>query len=118
MMHSKAEVLKAVTEAGYYDIVELTNINVLDIDGDGILHKIVAMDDLELLKSAIELGADINLKGDASFSPLHQCIFYERLEMANYLIDCGASKNVEDEFGRTPEQFAKIKQLKLNFNDN
>jgi len=60
--------------------------------------------DLEIVKSFIEAGFDINAAepGDFGSSLLHNAIRYGQMEIFNYLIDAGADIDFVDAVGWTP----------------
>lgn len=52
-------------------------------------------------------GADIDARGYAGHTALHECAFYNRLEMAELLLSRGAKVNLKDDNGKTPMDLAK-----------
>lgn len=52
-------------------------------------------------------GADIDGRGYAGHTALHECAFYNRLEMADLLLSRGAKVNLKDDNGKTPMDLAQ-----------
>ena len=53
----------------------------------------------------VEFGADVNsIGGKNKRTPLHNACAHNRihLNIANYLLDCGADPTIKDKFGKTP----------------
>lgn len=57
---------------------------------------------MELIKSLIEKGADINLKNQNQQTALHLACYYNRPELAQSLLDMGADLNTRDNNSNTP----------------
>ena len=65
----------------------------------------VVGDHLEIFDKLLELGADVNVKDIAGFTPLHNCVTFGNdttKKMAKKLILKGADVNVRNRFGETP----------------
>ena|SRR3990167_269446 len=56
---------------------------------------------LELVKRAVEKGANINEKR-VGFSALHYAVFYHRKDIVEYLVESGAEVNEQNLSGATP----------------
>lgn len=52
-------------------------------------------------------GANIDARGFQGHTVIHECAFYNRLEMADLLLSRGAAVNLKDEHGKTPLDLAK-----------
>ncbi len=69
--------------------------------GDALIHHLVRfgpLGDLELLLSG---GADINLRGELKYTPLHWAISTENLPALKLLLRAGANPLIPDIWGRT-----------------
>jgi ankyrin repeat protein len=53
-------------------------------------------------------GADIDSKGFQGHTAIHECAFYNRLEMADFLLARGAQPDLKDDEGRTPVDTAML----------
>ncbi|MCB1157819.1 MAG: ankyrin repeat domain-containing protein [Leptospiraceae bacterium] len=58
------------------------------------LHYAAMHGNLEIAKLLVKYGADINIKGLASFTPLHTASAYEKENVASFLVKKGANINV------------------------
>lgn len=63
--------------------------------------------DLETVQKLIELGEDVNQKSNG-MSPLHYAAKYNRVEIAELLIDKGAKVSAKCSKGYTPEKYASL----------
>ncbi|WP_271104074.1 ankyrin repeat domain-containing protein [Pseudomonas tohonis] len=75
--------------------------------GDTPLHIVANWGDCEAIKTLIEIGADINAKGEAGLTPLHCAVEQERPEAIVLLLAMGA-EIIPDSDGYTPMQLAEL----------
>lgn len=66
------------------------------------LQKAVIDNDLSKVVSLIKAGADINLRGNLMYPPLHLALDKDRHSIAVALIQAGADVNLQDAVGKTP----------------
>ena len=73
-----------------------------------LLHFGVRSGSLAILEKLCGAGADIylNTQDDSGLTPLHAAVNRERVAMVKYLLERGASPNVEDLGGNSPLQLA------------
>ena len=61
---------------------------------------------IKILEKLLSLGADVNVRDVAGFTPLHYCAQYHgnktTLKMAEILIEAGAKVDAQNRFGSTP----------------
>ena len=67
-----------------------------------LLRSAIRMENLELIKFALELGADVNGKTRYNGTPLYSAIWRESLDVVKFLVSQGADVNERDAFGRKP----------------
>jgi len=60
----------------------------------------------EIAKILIENGAELNIKGKYSDTPLGYAAMYGHLELVRLLLDSGADVNMKGGYGRTPLHYA------------
>jgi hypothetical protein len=70
------------------------------------LNQAVVDGDIDLVKSQISEGADLNSKNRMGWTLLQTAIRNKRMDIAQLLIDKGADVNAKDNRGRTPLHFA------------
>lgn len=78
------------------------DINVQDVDGQGVLCWSTAEGDVENTKLLISLGADINSVSRSGMSVLNYCAQSGQLECADVLLDAGADPRIANSYGITP----------------
>ncbi len=66
------------------------------------LQKAVVDNDLSTVVGLIRLGADINMRGNLMYPPLHLALEKDRHSIAVALIQAGADVNLQDATGKTP----------------
>ncbi len=72
----------------------------------GTIFQAAQYGDVKSLKEFLDLGADINGKGDIlKGTALHYAAFGENFEIVKFLINAGAEVNVIDEDGKTPVRY-------------
>lgn len=70
------------------------------------LHRAAADGDIELVKSLISKGADVDTKDEDGWTPLHFAAYRGQKEVAEVLIAKGASISATDTSGSTPLHWA------------
>ena len=53
-------------------------------------------------------GADVNARGEAGYTPLHEAASHGHSDVVDVLIAAGASKSSATEEGETPATFAQM----------
>jgi len=71
-------------------------------EGDNCLHIAALRGDEEAVRLLLDVGVDINAKGDMGNTPLHYALSQKHLEVASLLRERGAAQNITNEFGRKP----------------
>ena len=66
------------------------------------LQKAIVQNDLSTVTALIKAGADINLRGNLMYPPLHLALDKDRHSIAVALIQAGADVNLQDATGKTP----------------
>jgi len=90
------------------EILEFALQNLKDINttvdhfGDSLLHSAIGLDDLELVKNLIRLGADPNNKGQNGETPIYVAVRRKSKEMVDTLITLGAKVKVGNDRSETP----------------
>lgn len=66
------------------------------------IHDAVRINDIKLLNTFIQEGADINKKDKFGYTPLHLAVRFNHYEIAKVLVEKGANVNTKDNYGDTP----------------
>jgi len=91
----------------------LVDVNVKDKLGYAGLHWAVALNNIELTKKLIDLGADVDLKDYYDNTPLHVAVgVCDNIILAELLIDSGADVNAKGSGGETPLNSAYSKEMR------
>ncbi len=90
---------EALIEEGYlYEALEYfiskEGVNNTDKDGFSILHDLACDPVNDAIKSMIEYGADINLKGNDGETPLINAIFNQQKDTVEFLLKAGADTEI------------------------
>lgn len=78
----------------------------------------VKFEHIKILKKILELGANVNVKDVAGYTPLHHCLTKngnsETVIMAEMLLEAGANPNLQNRLGCTP-MFEPLMAVKLDY---
>ncbi len=74
----------------------------MDSNGDSLIHVAASIGDIKGVDILLKAGVDPNILGDMGFTPLH---YAENKDVAQLLIDCGASIAIRNDFGQIPKSF-------------
>jgi uncharacterized protein len=74
--------------------------------GDTPLHMVAGWGDVRGIDLLLQAGADIDARGDMSYTPLATAVRVGSVEAARALLQRGASPHVKTEFGQTPYELA------------
>lgn len=83
------------------------NVNVVDMNGDSILRRLIKKKDYDSIAFLVKCGIDINAQDPDGKTVLHYELLKgnENLKMIDFLIKNGASVEVEDKFGKAPYEY-------------
>lgn len=76
----------------------------VDSNGDSLLHIASQRGDLVTVSLLLDEGVNANLRGDMGNTPLH---YAKSKEIANALLEKGASSDLKNEFGEKPPWVGK-----------
>lgn len=79
----------------------------VDHFGDSLLHNAIGLEDTELVKNLIRLGADPNKKGQNGETPIFIAVRRKNKELVDTLITLGAKVKVGNEQSETPIAIAE-----------
>jgi ankyrin repeat protein len=90
-------------------------INCIDRDGMRPLHYAAELGYLEIIKTLLECGTeiDINCKADNGWTPLHYATTLDGLEIVKILLEYGANSNCIDNNGKTALDLANESHIGL-----
>ena len=71
-------------------------------EGDTTLHCAAMRGDEMAVRILVELGTDVNARGDMGQTPLHYALAFGHESVAKSLVSCGADESIIDEFGKAP----------------
>ena len=71
-----------------------------------VFHLAAAHDNIKIMKTLLEMGADINVKDINGCTPLHISIHFQNVDSFIFLIERGADITIKDKTGMTPLLYA------------
>ena len=83
------------------------------VNNDSANEKIIAMSKLgrlKIVKSLVEDGVNVNIRGDDGLTPLMKAAFFGRFSVVEYLVNKGADVNAKANDGSTALQLATLGQ--------
>lgn len=72
-----------------------------DNDGYTALHRAAYSNNLEIVKSLIEHGANLEARTEMGWTPLHSAGYWNNVEVVNYLLNNGSNINALTNSGQT-----------------
>lgn len=92
-------------------------VNAQNADGDTTMHlAVLRFRTMEAIQLLLGYGASMEIRGRDRYTPLQYAISLDLEEKARFLLDNGASPNVQDACGRTPLHQAVVSdKLSLDF---
>ncbi len=73
---------------------------------DTPLHTVCSWGELKPVQVLVSAGADVNAKGDKGFTPLFNAIVGQNVDVIEYLLACGASTRLTNDWGDTAYDYA------------
>jgi ankyrin repeat protein len=96
-------ILAPFHEMAIFDGFELKGPESPGMDGDTPLH-IAAMDGrIDWVTAMLPFITNINVRGDLGNTPLHYAMMNGHLDMAKFLVDHGAKRCLENDYGDKPD---------------
>ena len=108
MKEKLASLIKRYGRSPEFLFANLTGPNQPGLTGDTLLHAAVIRAALEDVDTLVELGAEVNMKGDLGNPPLHHAASRGNVEIVSKLLGYGADASVKNEFGQTPGDLATL----------
>lgn len=85
-----------------------SNMSATNDEGNTDFHLAALRNDIEILKYLTHNTSNINAKNKEGYTPLHLVAMKaEKLELLQLMVDAGANKEIETEFGETAYDLAK-----------
>ncbi len=81
---------------------KLISSNTGDEKSDSSIHEAAAAGDINMVKSLLSSGIDVNVKGRQEYTPLHHAAENGHANLVKFLISRGADLEVRNHNGRTP----------------
>ena len=84
------------------------SINSRGLDGDSMLHKAIALGDIESVKTLVDGGSNPNFIGDMGCTPLHEAVESQNFNIVEVLLEAGARPSIISEFGQSSFDVAAL----------
>lgn len=85
----------------YFEYYKISHVDSRGLDGQPLLHVVISMNDNDALKGLLKAGANPNILGDMSYTPLHEAVYYGNGDAVTLLLKFGADRSLKSEFGQT-----------------
>jgi ankyrin repeat protein len=89
-----------------FEDADFSNISWCNHEGENALHVAVIRNEYEIAKELIELGTEINARGDLGHTPLHEAASMADLRFVKLLVESGADVHALTE-GDPPSTLAR-----------
>jgi len=86
--------LKTVSDTTDFSYVKFNSINETNLLGANALHCVAIWGEVSSAQILIENGIEINKNGEHGYTPLHEAISQENIEMVKYLLSNGADPSI------------------------
>ena len=106
-MKTLQQVFDELNHADVFYGVRVDSVDTTRQFGETALHVVSNWGDAEAISLLVRNGADINLRGEGGFTPLHYAVEQNRLEAVKRLVSLGAESLTNDD-GDTPAQLAMV----------
>lgn len=107
MSYELSDVLKRCSGTASWFGVELLDVNSVNLMDDTPLHTVCSWGELESVKILLEIGADVNAKGDNGAPPLFNAVIGGNPKVVELLISFGANKNLRNDDNRSVLEYAQ-----------
>ena len=87
---------------------ELKSVEQVGAFGSQVIHLASFANRCKDIASFVRAGADMNASGDLGLRPLHYAVLGGAIDAVRVLLECRADVGIENEFGETPAQMARI----------
>ncbi len=84
--------------------------NICESDRDAPIHKSVWHGDIDMIKTLLLKGVNINTRGHNGYTPLRIAQWTNNIAMMTFLIEKGADPNIRDNEGETNLKYAEREQ--------
>lgn len=91
-----------------YSGIRLENVNQKSLFGDRPINIAATRGSINEINTLLEEGADINNKGEHSYTPLHNAVEQGHRDVVIFLLSRGADKDVKNIYGQTPADLADL----------
>lgn len=99
--YGRTDIVRKLLEAG-------AKIDLHDSDGHGLLHRAAQQGAEEIFTLLVEKGAEIDQRDKQhGYTPLHWAIYYNRMQMVEYLLEQGADPHIKNNKGHAALQIAR-----------
>jgi uncharacterized protein len=96
------QIIRLGQNKGYFTEIVNTDVNIIDEDGQSLLHASIVSCNDEVSIDLLKRGISLNIQDLEGKTPLHYCALYYNIEVAKLILDLGGSLSIADHFGNTP----------------
>lgn len=86
--------------SNYESQIQLIDINVVDEDGQSLLHEAISHKNTNIGLDLIQRGINVNIQDRNGQTALHYAALYDNEALTISILNAGGSPNIKDKYGR------------------
>ena len=95
------QIIRRGSESAYLEAIKSIDVNIVDEDGQGLLHQAIASQKEDIVYDLLSKNVDVNIQDGVGQTALHYAAMYRMPEVAKGIIAHGANVNSKDNYGNT-----------------
>lgn len=100
------DIFERYQKSVYFEHHKVVDVNSRGLDDRPLLNIAISYEDSLAVRVLLEGGAEPNILGDMSYTPLHEAVYYSNKDAIALLLRYGADRNLKSEFGQTAYDLA------------
>lgn len=100
------DIFERYQKSVYFEHHKVVDVNSRGLDDRPLLNIAISYEDSHAVRVLLEGGAEPNILGDMSYTPLHEAVYYSNKDAIALLLRYGADRNLKSEFGQTAYDLA------------
>ena len=100
------DIFERYQKSVYFEHHKVVDVNSRGLDDRPLLNIAISYEDSHAVRVVLEGGAEPNILGDMSYTPLHEAVYCSNKDAIALLLRYGADRNLKSEFGQTAYDLA------------